>query len=76
MITVDLKSPVFKVLYDKSQIAVEKQTMKLSREGWYPVGEHTQKGNDWIQVMVKEGVVDGKVIVDREVLDDIRERRF
>jgi len=55
MTITDLKNPVFRVLADRDMHILEKKTMDLSREGWYPVGTINKKDHNWIQVVVKEG---------------------
>jgi len=54
MITIEIHSPTFKVLLHKNVHALDQASLKLGREGWYPVGGVGRKGNDWVQVMVKE----------------------
>jgi hypothetical protein len=54
MTITDLKNPVLRILADHDMHGIEKKTMDLCKEGWYPVGGYSQKGHDWIQVMVKE----------------------
>jgi hypothetical protein len=55
MITTDIKSPIFKILACKNINSLEQESMRMFREGnWYPVGGVGRRGNDWIQVIVKE----------------------
>ena len=56
MIITEIKSPVFKILTDKNINSLEQKAARLYKEeGWYPVGAVGRKGNDWIQVIMKEG---------------------
>jgi len=54
MTITDIKSPVFRILADKNVHVLEQKAMKLSKEGWYPVGGVGRNGNDWVQVVVRE----------------------
>jgi len=54
MEAIDIKSPVFKILCHKNVNSLDMQTRRLCSEGWYPVGAVGRKGNDWVQVMIKE----------------------
>jgi hypothetical protein len=57
MITsLDIKVPEFKVLCHKNGLILEHETAKLCKDGWYPVGNVGRKGNDWVQVVVREKV--------------------
>jgi hypothetical protein len=52
---IDIKSPVFKIFADKNINSLEQKAARLYKEeGWYPVGGVGRKGNDWIQVIMKE----------------------
>ncbi len=52
---VDIKTPEFKILSHKNVLFLERDTAKLCKEdGWYPVGGIGRKGNDWVQVLVRE----------------------
>jgi hypothetical protein len=56
MTAVDVKKPVFKILLDHNTYVVEQKAMRLFREeGWYPIGGVGRRGNDWVQVMVRDG---------------------
>ncbi len=58
MQTLDIKSPVFRILSHKNVLKLEQVATRLYREeNWYPVGGVGKRGNDWIQVVVKENCI-------------------
>ena len=55
MITpVEIKTPELKVLCHKNVLILDREVTKLCKNGWYPVGGVGRKGNDWVQVIVRE----------------------
>ncbi len=55
MNTIDIKYPIFKVIIEKNGLHLDKATQHACRDNWYPVGGVGRRGNDWVQVMIKEG---------------------
>ena len=56
-----IKQPEFEIQCGKNIHILERESIKMAREGWYPVGGVGRRGHDWIQVFVREqnGETDG-----------------
>ena len=54
MTITDIRDPSFCILSEKNIYLIEKEMRKLFEQGWYPVGGTAKKGNDWVQVMVRD----------------------
>jgi len=54
MTITDIRDPSFCILVEKNIYLIEKEMRKLFEQGWYPIGGTSKKGNDWVQVMVRE----------------------
>jgi hypothetical protein len=51
---VDIETPAFKIICEKNVHMLDQATMRLAKQGWYPVGGVGRKGHEWVQVLVKE----------------------
>lgn len=52
--SIDIRIPEFKILLHKNVMVMERDAAKLYKDGWYPVGNVGRKGNNWVQVIVRE----------------------
>jgi len=52
----DIRDPLFCIILDQDMDLLEREALKLLRDDWYPVGGIVKKGNDWVQVMVREKI--------------------
>ena len=50
----DIRDPLFCIILDQDMDLLEREALKLLRDDWYPVGGIVKKGNNWVQVMVRE----------------------
>lgn len=50
----NIENPTFKIMCEKNVHMLDQATMKLAKQGWYPVGGVGRKGHEWVQVLVKE----------------------
>jgi len=58
--TINIEVPEFRILCHKNSLTLERETAKLCKQdGWYPVGNVGRKGNDWVQVLVRERKEEG-----------------
>ena len=56
MTITDIRDPLFCIILDQDMDLLEREALKLLRDDWYPVGGIVKKGNDWVQVMVREKI--------------------
>ena len=49
-----IENSIFEVICEKNVHIIERDTMKMCKAGWYPVGGIGRKGLDWVQVFIKE----------------------
>lgn len=72
MTLIEIINPVFRAIIDQNRHTVSKETRAAMDTGWFPVGEMAQKGREWVQVMMREGILVEKV----EPADEVNEAPY